>query len=102
MEICYYPILTLSSNHRALTSFNISDDNEVTSFPEEIFKSLANLKYLKISDCKNLKELPTSLGSLNGLKLLEICCCDALESLPEEGVKRLTSLTELCVYTCKM
>ncbi|KAH0643910.1 hypothetical protein KY289_034884 [Solanum tuberosum] len=102
MEICYCPILTLSSNHRALTSLNISDDNEVTSFPEEIFKSLANLKYLKISDCKNLKELPTSLGSLNGLKHLEIRCCDALESLPEEGVKGLTSLTELCVYTCKM
>ncbi|KAG5592450.1 hypothetical protein H5410_042964 [Solanum commersonii] len=102
MEIRYCPILTFSSNLRALTSLNISDNEEDTSFPEEMFKSLANLKYLNISDFKNLKELPTSLASLNALKSLQFEFCDALESLPEEGVKGLTSLTELFVTSCKM
>uniref|UniRef100_A0A0V0HE98 Putative ovule protein n=1 Tax=Solanum chacoense TaxID=4108 RepID=A0A0V0HE98_SOLCH len=101
MEIRYCPILTLSSNLRALTSLNISD-NEDTSLPEEMFNCLANLKYLNISDFNNLKELPTSLASLNALKSLQFEFCDALESLPEEGVKGLTSLTELFVTSCKM
>uniref|UniRef100_M1DKB1 Disease resistance protein RGA1 n=1 Tax=Solanum tuberosum TaxID=4113 RepID=M1DKB1_SOLTU len=65
-------------------------------------KSLANLKYLKISGLCNLKELPSSLASLNALKSLEIESCYALESLPEEGVKGLTSLTELSIFCYEM
>ncbi|TMW85058.1 hypothetical protein EJD97_023863, partial [Solanum chilense] len=74
-------------NLRALTSLHISSNDTATSLPEEMFKSLANLKYLEISFFDNLKELPTSLASLNALKHLEIKSCPELESLPEEGVK---------------
>ncbi|KAG5592462.1 hypothetical protein H5410_042976 [Solanum commersonii] len=102
MEILCCPILTLSSNLRALTSLRISNNEKATSFPEEMFKSLANLKYLNISHFKNLKELPTSLASLNNLKCLDIHYCYALESLPEEGLEGLTSLTELFVEHCNM
>ncbi|XP_015160492.1 disease resistance protein RGA2-like [Solanum tuberosum] len=87
---------------RTLTTRNIRESEEATSLPEEMFKNLANLKDLKISNFKNLRELPTSLASLNALKSLKIHMCDALESLPEEGVKGLTSLTELYVCYCKM
>ncbi|KAH0642794.1 hypothetical protein KY289_033768 [Solanum tuberosum] len=59
-------------------------------------------KALQISDFYNLKELPTSLTSPNALKHLDIIGCDALESLPEEGVKGLTSLTQLSIAYCKM
>ncbi|KAH0741415.1 hypothetical protein KY290_034458 [Solanum tuberosum] len=90
------------SNLRALTSLNIRDNKEATSLPEEMFKSLANLKYLEISFFKNLTELPTTLASLNALQSLTIDHCDALESIPEEGVKGLTSLTKLSVEYCKM
>ncbi|KAL3361723.1 hypothetical protein AABB24_014542 [Solanum stoloniferum] len=102
MEILCCPILTLSSNLRALTSLTISYNEKATSFPEEMFKNLANLKYLKISEFKNLKELPTSLASLNALKSLQFEYCDALESIPEEGVKGLTSLSELTLLNCMM
>ncbi|XP_049343229.1 putative disease resistance protein RGA1 [Solanum verrucosum] len=90
------------SNLSTLTSLNISSNDEVTSLPEEMFKSLVNLKCLKISFFKNLKELPASLVSLTALKSLEILGCDALESLPEEGLEGLTSLTELSVEYCEM
>ncbi|WMV43241.1 hypothetical protein MTR67_036626 [Solanum verrucosum] len=90
------------SNLRALTSLYIRSNYEAASLPEEMFKSLANLKYLEISCFKNLKELPTSLASLNALQSLTIDHCDALESIPEEGVKGLTSLTKLSVKFCKM
>ncbi|KAL3361722.1 hypothetical protein AABB24_014541 [Solanum stoloniferum] len=91
-----------TSNLSSLTSLDISDDVETTSLPEEMFKSLANLKYLKIYMFDYLKELPTSLASLNALKHLEIYYCDKLESLPEEGVKGLTSLTQLFIVYCVM
>ncbi|KAK4728186.1 hypothetical protein R3W88_021174 [Solanum pinnatisectum] len=87
---------------RALTSLNIISNKEATSLPEEMFKSLANLKYLTIFEFENLKELPTSLASLNALKHLAIIVCDALKSLPKEGVKGITSLTQLSITDCKM
>ncbi|XP_049361731.1 putative disease resistance protein RGA1 [Solanum verrucosum] len=87
------------SNLRALTSLHII---EATSLPEEMFKNLANLKYLKISYYYNRKELPSSLTSLNALENLRIECCGALESLPEEGLEGLTSLSKLSVYECEM
>uniref|UniRef100_M0ZV70 NBS-LRR resistance protein n=1 Tax=Solanum tuberosum TaxID=4113 RepID=M0ZV70_SOLTU len=90
------------SNLRALTSLYIRCSFVAASLPEEMFKSLANLKYLGISFFRNLKELPTSLASLNALKRLDITGCHVLESLPEEGVKGLTSLTELFLDDCKM
>ncbi|KAL3361726.1 hypothetical protein AABB24_014545 [Solanum stoloniferum] len=102
MEICYCPILTLSSNLRAIISLTLGNNEKAISFPEEMFKNLANLRILKISECKNLKELPTSLASLNALRCLNIQSCCALESLPEEGVKGLTSLMALFVYNCEM
>ncbi|XP_049362304.1 putative disease resistance protein RGA1 [Solanum verrucosum] len=103
-EMTFYscPILRSISNLSALTSLYISDYVGATSLPEEMFKSLANLKYLEISSFINLKELPTSLASLNALKSLQFEYCDALESLSEEGVKGLTSLTELSIGYCKM
>ncbi|XP_049377851.1 putative disease resistance protein RGA1 [Solanum stenotomum] len=88
------------SNLRALTSLNIRYNKEATSLPEELFKNLANLKYLNISEFKNLKELPTSLACLNALQSLMISHCDALESFPEEGLDGLTSLTKLSVDCC--
>ncbi|KAH0645643.1 hypothetical protein KY285_033687 [Solanum tuberosum] len=95
-------VLRSISNLRALTYLYISSNYEAASLPEEMFKSLANLKYLEIFSFMNLKELPTSLASLNALKSLRIQTCSALESLPEEGVKGLTSLTELSVSNCRM
>ncbi|KAM3264054.1 hypothetical protein P3L10_001048 [Capsicum annuum] len=95
--------LSSISNLSTLTSLWIADNYKVTSFPEEMFKSLANLRYLTISGLQNLKELPTScLASLNALEYLYIACCDPLESLPEEGLEGLTSLTLLSVRSCKM
>ncbi|KAH0646761.1 hypothetical protein KY290_034406 [Solanum tuberosum] len=90
------------SNLRDLTSLYISDNEEATSLPEEMFKNLANLKDLTISEFKNLKKLPTSLATVNALKSLKIECCGALESLPEEGLEGLTSLTELSLQYCEM
>ncbi|KAG5592376.1 hypothetical protein H5410_042890 [Solanum commersonii] len=98
----YATSLNSISNLCALTFLHISSIIKATSLPEEMLKSLANLKYLKISGLCNFKELPSSLASLNALKSLETGSCYALESLSEEGVKGLTSLTELSIFSCEM
>ncbi|PHU28844.1 Disease resistance protein RGA2 [Capsicum chinense] len=94
--------LSSISNLSTLTSLKIFSNHKATLLLEEMFKSLANLKYLSISYFENLKELPTSLTSLNDLKCLDIRYCYALESLPEEGLEGLTSLMELFVEHCNM
>ncbi|KAG5592454.1 hypothetical protein H5410_042968 [Solanum commersonii] len=66
------------------------------------FQKLCKSQILENLSLLNLKELPSSLACLNALKRLEIHSCSALESLPEEGVKGLTSLTLLSVYDCEM
>ncbi|XP_060216157.1 putative disease resistance protein RGA3 [Lycium barbarum] len=84
-----------------LTSLSIDHNFEVTTLPEEMFK-LANLESLSIIYFKKLRQLPSSLASLNALKRLEIRYCYALESLLEQGMEGLTSLTDLYVQNCKM
>ncbi|KAK4352791.1 hypothetical protein RND71_028309 [Anisodus tanguticus] len=82
--------LSSISNLSTLTSLRIGANNDATSLPEEMFKNLTNLEYLSIFDFMNLKELPTSLASLNALKRLQIESCEALHSLTEQGLEGLT------------
>ncbi|XP_060204999.1 putative disease resistance protein RGA4 [Lycium barbarum] len=94
--------LSSISNLSTLTSLRIGANNEATTLPEEMFKSLKYLEYLSIFEFNNLKELPTSLASLNALKRLQIESCEALESLPQQGPEGLTSLTQFLVKYCRM
>ncbi|KAH0642787.1 hypothetical protein KY289_033761 [Solanum tuberosum] len=80
-----------------LTSLSIDHNFEATTLPEEMFKRLVNLESLSIIYFKKLRELPSSLASLSALKCLKIHYCYALESLLEQGMEGLTSLTNLYV-----
>ncbi|XP_006355884.1 putative disease resistance protein RGA4 [Solanum tuberosum] len=94
--------LSSISDLSILTSLCISHNIEQTSLPEEMFKRLAYLESMSISSFKKLKELPTSLASLTALKRLDIRSCHSLESLPEQVLEGLTSLTELFIQDCEM
>ncbi|WMV43248.1 hypothetical protein MTR67_036633 [Solanum verrucosum] len=100
--------------------FPVLEEMEILSCPVFVFLALSSIKKLKvyrvyatvfrrdfrklckISHFYNLKDLPSCLAGLNALERLEIRFCNTLESLPAEGVKGLTSLTELSVYACNM
>uniref|UniRef100_A0A3Q7IYS9 Uncharacterized protein n=1 Tax=Solanum lycopersicum TaxID=4081 RepID=A0A3Q7IYS9_SOLLC len=90
------------SNLRTLLSLKIFSNHTAISLLQEMFKSFENLKYLSVFYLENLKELPISLASFNSLKCLDIRYCYSLESLPDEGLEGLTSLTELFVEHYKM
>ncbi|KAL4600848.1 hypothetical protein ACB092_11G229300 [Castanea dentata] len=72
----------------------------VVSFPEA--KLLPrNLNSLRISGLLNLKYLNyRGLQHLTALKILEISCCNKLQSLPEEGLP--ASLSFLCIKECSL
>nr|POE60574.1 aaa-atpase asd, mitochondrial [Quercus suber] len=72
----------------------------VVSFPEaELLPR--HLNSLRISGLLNLKYLNyRGLQHLTALKILEISCCNKLQSLPEEGLP--ASLSFLCIKECSL
>lgn len=108
-------------NLSGLALFNLKDCKSLESLPRSIFK-LKSLKTLILSNCtrlkklpeiqKNLKnlvelfldgsgiiELPSSIGFLNGLVLLNLMHCKKLASLPQ-SICDLTSLWTLNLHGC--
>ena len=108
-------------NLSGLALFNLKDCKSLESLPRSIFK-LKSLKTLILSNCTGLKklpeiqenlknlmelfldgsgiiELPSSIGCLNGLVLLNLMNCKKLASLPQ-SICELTSLRTLTLRGC--
>ncbi|XP_064992441.1 putative disease resistance protein At3g14460 [Musa acuminata AAA Group] len=65
---------------------------------EQLFRSLAALRWLEFKDCKNLQSLPTELHAFPSLCLLTIIGCPEIQALPEKGLP--TSLRNLHFEGC--
>ncbi|XP_058743965.1 TMV resistance protein N-like isoform X1 [Vicia villosa] len=55
---------------------------------------LVSLILLDLENCKNLTCLPDTIGGLKSLLILNVSCCSRLRSFPE-GLKEIKSLSEL-------
>ncbi|XP_039162788.1 putative disease resistance protein RGA4 [Eucalyptus grandis] len=60
---------------------------------------LKHLKYLDLSQNKEIKRLPISITRLHHLQTLNLCGCSSLEELPR-GIKKLVSLRNLDLDGC--
>ncbi|XP_015963059.1 disease resistance protein RGA2-like [Arachis duranensis] len=78
-----------------------SDNEDMASFPEEIFLSMRYVKQLTISSFRKLKVLPQELGTLSSLQKLHIHDCVELESLAENVFQGLSSLRRLIISDCQ-
>jgi len=84
----------------SLSHFTIGFDENVESFPEEMFLP-SSLTSLDIYDLQHLKSLDyKGLQHLTSLRILDISYCPMLESMPEEGLP--SSLSSLRIYYCPM
>jgi Leucine-rich repeat (LRR) protein len=113
--------LPLSIGHLSgLTVLNLKDCKSLTSLPcnisldsleililshcwklkkfSEIVKNMKHLKVLKL-DGTAIKEVPSSIGSLSGLIILDLAYCKRLLTLPSV-VCNLTSLQNLTLRHC--
>ncbi|GKV51488.1 hypothetical protein SLEP1_g58138 [Rubroshorea leprosula] len=66
---------------------------EISEISPSFFCQMYNLKIVKLSGCRKLKELPVSIGLLKKLTYVDICDCSLLDQMP----KQLASLSELRV-----
>ncbi|MGV6862528.1 MAG: leucine-rich repeat domain-containing protein [Putridiphycobacter sp.] len=69
-------------------------DTGVSSLPEAMDK-LENLEELNLNNCRNLKQIPQSIGNLKNLKKLSLWCYAGW--VPKE-ITNLSSLEELDIY----
>jgi Leucine-rich repeat (LRR) protein len=59
------------------------ESNPIPALPSGI-GALKNLKVLNLSGCKELQSLPAEIGNLTGLEELDLSGCSKLRSLPDE------------------
>nr|CAB3463420.1 unnamed protein product [Digitaria exilis] len=94
------PICSLLSS--SLTSLSLVLDGRVEIFTEEqeeVLQLLTSLQHLVFNGCKRLQQLPAGLNRLANLKTLQIANCDAIQSLPKDGLP--SSLQELHMSSCR-
>ena len=90
----------LEGNQKDLTSLEaleIRDCPNLVYFPKGGLPT-PNLTSIWLSKCKNLKELPHQLDTLNSLLSIFINNCSELVSLPQGGLP--SNLSLLCVTSC--
>ena len=65
----------------------------------EVLQHFSGLEFLGIHGCPDMRQLPTSIGSLTSLRQLQITRCSSLCMLPE-GLQHLTSIQHLELAEC--
>ncbi|KAK0574765.1 hypothetical protein LWI29_028741 [Acer saccharum] len=93
--------LSIRGNHKSLklTSFSVSNCNNLRSMPEQMCTLLTSLQTLNISGCSELVVFPDG-GLPPSLKKLTIQNCVKLQSMPEQTHKLLSSLRTLKISGC--
>ncbi|PON94771.1 LRR domain containing protein [Trema orientale] len=95
-------VLNSISNLPGLTQLRISDNANMTSFPECMLRNLTSLQSLTIDRLPNLEELPTDmLIGLSALEALDISFCNELKCLPEGIFRGSALLKRISLKGCR-
>ncbi|GMN27470.1 hypothetical protein TIFTF001_046145 [Ficus carica] len=83
---------------QSLRNLYLDDCSNLKSLPE-ISKPMGSLEYLGLA-CTGIRQLPSSIGNLIGIKVLNLKNCANLESIPE-NIYNLTRLETLELSNCR-
>ncbi|RZR82474.1 hypothetical protein BHM03_00008898 [Ensete ventricosum] len=100
LDITSLPV-GLFKNLASLRRLNITDCTELESLPVDEMQHLTALEDLTVSGCKGLRSFQLNVERLGALQSLNLRYCINLGSLPEEGLHSLTSLRSLGVVGCR-
>ncbi|KAL5575071.1 hypothetical protein UlMin_016770 [Ulmus minor] len=79
----------------SLQTLRLVSLSSMEALPGWLQESAGTLRYLHIAGCDSLRKLPKWLTKMTSIQKILICSCKNLESLPKEGMHRLTSLQEI-------
>lgn len=82
----------------SIANLTIADCDDLYQFPEEGLSAM--IKFLSISNCKNLQNIPARLKELSFLKTFTIFNCPQVPCLPTEGLPE--RLQELYIKDCPL
>jgi hypothetical protein len=88
----------LSSSLAELDFSSVKEVERFTKEQEEALQLLTSLERIRFFLCDKLQCLPAGLHRLPNLKRLDIHRCEAIRSLPKDGLPN--SLQELEIYGC--
>ncbi|PON63316.1 LRR domain containing protein [Parasponia andersonii] len=95
-------VLNSISNLPGLTQLHISDNANMTSFPECMLRNLTSLQSLTIDRLPNLEVLPTDmLIGLSALEALDISFCNELKCLPEGIFSGSAPIKRIRIMGCR-
>ncbi|KAM7481482.1 hypothetical protein LguiB_006065 [Lonicera macranthoides] len=87
-------------NLSSLICLNLT--SKMTNFPKKRHvEGLRSLQYLQFDSCYDLESLLGGMKNLTALRVLTICKCPSLTSLPAESMRYLTSLETLWIASCE-
>eukprot|EP00775_Hariotina_reticulata_P004639 gene4639-4892_t len=90
----------LDGQLRALRYLNLSDCRCLQQIPDA-FGQLEALQYLNLSGCSSLQQLPDTFGQLSALQYLDLSACESLLQLPD-AVGKLSALKQLFLSCCSL
>ena len=95
-------LLKSISNLCCLTRLCLSNNDNVTSFPQGMLENLTTLKSLRIFTFTKLQEFSSDmLMGCKALETLDISCCDELKCLPEGIFQSSSCLQDITIDNCK-
>ncbi|XP_017975756.1 PREDICTED: putative disease resistance protein RGA1 [Theobroma cacao] len=89
----------LLQNHKHLESLEIRF-KKLKSL-SNLLDNLSALEQLDLQDCLELENIPAGLENLSSLERLHLSECNSLVTLPEDGLRGLSSLSSLWFQGCQ-
>ncbi|KAJ1688937.1 hypothetical protein LUZ63_013092 [Rhynchospora breviuscula] len=98
--IVHSPQIKSIPNSLFIQSLNISDCSKLKRASVDVLRQINSIRNIDLCDCRNLEEVPVSIGNLVSLECLNLSSCRSLKCLPE-SIGNLQNLRVMNLQQCQ-